>query len=251
MRFHPLIIEAREIVRSGELGKIRLLTAELGYPTQFDPENRFFNRAMAGGALLDRGVYLLSLASFLLGPPEQVSGKASLGLSGVDEQESLVLAYKDGALASLTASLRSRLRNEAVIFAEKGTIRIADPFYAPHRVSRSWSEEQTGKTPPSHVVSLGWKKKLRRHPFVRRAFETVLRPTVSALRRGGGERRVAFPPGEGYQFEAAELMRCLRSGERESPLMPLAESVAILETADALRRSWGLRYPDEPAFSGA
>jgi predicted dehydrogenase len=249
MRFHPLILEIRAAIRSGELGKIRLLSAEFGYPTQFDPENRFFNRELGGGALLDRGVYLLSLADFLLGPPEEVSGKATIGPTGVDDQSSLLLSYSTGALATLTASLRSRLRNDAVIFGEKGTICIHDPFYSPHRMSRTWCQERTGKTPPSDVTPLGWKKRLRRHPLICRGFETIVRPAVRAIRGGGEETRLNFPPGDGYQFEAAEVMRCLRSGQLESPLMPLSESVSILKTADTLRTSWGLRYPDEPEIS--
>ena len=53
------------------------------------------------------------------------------------------------------------------------------------------------------------------------------------------------PPGNGYTCEAAEVMRCLREGRLESDVMPLAETVSILRTMDALRKPWGLRYPGE------
>ena len=86
-------------------------------------------------------------------------------------------------------------------------IRIHDPFYTPHRMSRTWCEERTGKTPPSDVTPLGWKKRLRRHPLICRGFETIVRPAVRAIRGGGEETRLKFPPGDGYQFEAAEVMR--------------------------------------------
>ena len=135
MRFHPLLLRVRSIVRSGDLGQIRLLTADFGYPTPFDPDNRFFDPRQGGGALLDRGVYLISLAHFLLGAPEEIVGRASIGPTGVDEQESLLCSHDDGALAVLTSSLRSRLRNEAVIIGTHGQIRIHEPFYAPSRVS--------------------------------------------------------------------------------------------------------------------
>jgi hypothetical protein len=52
--------------------------------------------------------------------------------------------------------------------------------------------------------------------------------------------------GNGYAHEAQEVMRCLRAGLVESPLMPLDESVQIVETMDTLRAQWGLRYPFEP-----
>jgi predicted dehydrogenase len=51
--------------------------------------------------------------------------------------------------------------------------------------------------------------------------------------------------GNGYQFEAAHVMRCLRRGRTESPVMPLDESRALLRTADALRAEWGVEYPQE------
>ena len=113
MRFHPLILKVHAQIRAGALGSIRLLTAEFGYPTPFDPENRFFDRRLAGGALLDRGVYLIALAHLLLGPPDDAVGNATIGPTGVDEEVSLLLIYRSGAQAVLTASLRSRLRNEA------------------------------------------------------------------------------------------------------------------------------------------
>ncbi|MNL69991.1 hypothetical protein D3C87_1949250 [compost metagenome] len=52
-------------------------------------------------------------------------------------------------------------------------------------------------------------------------------------------------PGNGYQHEAAEAMRCLREGLTESPVMPLDETLAIMKTMDGIRQQWGLRYPGE------
>ena len=64
---------------------------------------------------------------------------------------------------------------------------------------------------------------------------------------GGEPRRFDYPEraGNGYQYEAIEVGRCLRAGLTESPVMPLAESITIMETMDALRRQWGIRYPME------
>jgi predicted dehydrogenase len=65
-------------------------------------------------------------------------------------------------------------------------------------------------------------------------------------RRDGTTETLARPyEGNGYQFEAAHVMRCLRAGRTESPVMPLDESVAVLRTADALRAEWGVQYPQE------
>jgi len=73
------------------------------------------------------------------------------------------------------------------------------------------------------------------------------RPGVMTLSRDGkSDERFEFPPeGNGYEYEAQEVMNCLRSGKLESPLMPLDESLSIMKTLDALRAQWGLKYPME------
>lgn len=243
MRFHPLLLQIRSIVRSGDLGQIRLLTADFGYPTLFDPTSRFFDPGQGGGALLDRGVYLISLAHFLLGAPEEIAGRASIGPTGVDEQESLLFSHGGGALAVLTSSLRSRLRNEAVIIGTQGHLRIHEPFYAPRRVSWTRSVEPTG-SPGRLMPTGGWKARLKRSPLLRGAFETIGRPVLESMRRN--TRSITHhAAGHGYRFEAAEAMRCLGEGLLESPLMPLDETLAILDATDRLRHSWGLAFPDE------
>lgn len=237
MRFHPLVLKVRELVQSGKLGEIRLLTADFGYPTSFDSESRFFNPALGGGALLDRGVYPLSLAYFLLGNPAEVVGQATIGTTGVDEQETTLLSYPSGALAVLAASLRSRLRNEALIIGTEGRIRIHEPFYAPTRITWTRTREPVGVTPSASPGSGGWKTRIKRNPLLRRAVDQIGRPLLGAIRRDS-TTITEHVAGQGYQFEAAEVMRRLHAGELESPLMPLDESVAILECTDTLRRSW-------------
>ena len=246
MRFHPLILKVREMIAAGAAGEIRLLAAEFGYPTPFDPESRFFNRQLAGGALLDRGVYLLSLASFLLGPAREAIGRGAIGPTGVDEQDFLLLTFHSGAQAMLAASLRSRLSNEARIIGTRGQIRIHEPFYAPHHVTFTPLIEPAAPGPGSLPAreSSGWKQRIERNPLLRRAFDSLGRPTLHLI-RPKGQSLVYYGHGQGYQFEAAEVMRCLRAALLESPLMPLDESLAILKTTDELRRSWGLRLGDE------
>ncbi|MBI2503428.1 MAG: Gfo/Idh/MocA family oxidoreductase [Candidatus Latescibacteria bacterium] len=70
--------------------------------------------------------------------------------------------------------------------------------------------------------------------------------TTATLRTGGGQVRAEFLlQGNGYHYEAAEVGRCLRAGEKESPLMPLDETLAIARLMDQARAQWGLRYPME------
>ena len=99
MRFMPLGQKVKELVEQGTIGDICMMSADFGYPVEFSPENRFFNPQLGGGALLDRGVYGLSLAFQLLGAPSGIASQASIGKSGVDEQMATILSYPQGALA--------------------------------------------------------------------------------------------------------------------------------------------------------
>lgn len=242
MRFHPLILRARSMVQSGELGEIRLLSAEMGYRTHFDARNRYFSLELGGGSLMDRGVYALSLALDLLGPPLEVTGRASMVSTGVDATSHLVLNYSKGAMALLTSSLTCHLRNEAVIVGSLGEIRLHDPFFAPRRLS--WkrfadpaSPPEDGPDRPGGVVS-----RIKSMSLLKRGYDLWGRPLLNLLRPEGGA--IAFyTAGRGYQFEASEVNRCLKANLTESPRMPLRESLALLQITDAMRHSWGLAYP--------
>ncbi len=217
MRFHPLVLKVRALIQSGAIGSVRLLTADFGYPLALRTGDWRLNPALGGGALLDCGVYPISLAFFLLGRPEGAVGRAAIGQTGVDELMSATFTYADGALAIATASLRSRLRNEALIIGSKGQIRIHEPFYAPHRATITHCDEPTTlevtHTSVSHHTRLA---RLKRNPLIRRAFDQVGRPVLSLLRRDASEM-VSYAPGTGYQYEAAEVMRCLREASARAP----------------------------------
>ncbi len=236
MRFHPLILKTQSLIASGALGDIRLFRADFGYTTPFDPESRFFNRALAGGALLDRGVYPLSLAHFLLGKPDEIVGRPFIGETGVDEQFSALLTYSSGTIGIVTATLRSRLRNEAVVIGTKGSIEIRDPFFAPRQiVVKRFHEPVAADVRPGG----GRLARLKRNPILGAAFERVGRPILDHL-RNRGERFTHHEPGNGYEYEAAEVVRRLQAGETESPIMSLNDTLNVMADVDALRGSWNL-----------
>ena len=88
MRFLPAMARLRELLDRRTVGEVRVLSADLGFPAPFDPASRFFDPKLGGGALLDMGVYPLSLASFILGRPDRVVSQATVGPTGVDEDAS-------------------------------------------------------------------------------------------------------------------------------------------------------------------
>jgi predicted dehydrogenase len=239
MRFIPAVQRARELVSSGAIGEPRMFTADFGVATAYDPQSRFYDPAKGGGALLDRGVYPISMAVMLFGMPEKIVSQAGMSPTGVDEHSALLMQFSGGRLAVLSSSLSTNTTNEAAVMGTRGRLRIHAPFYCSEQLSLS-------RYTPGAVTSAsapGLKQRvvgsLRQNAVVRRAYQTV-KPLL-----GGGRKERLPIVGNGYNYEAAEVMRCLRAGEVESKLMPLDETLRIMEIMDEVRGQWGLRYPGE------
>jgi predicted dehydrogenase len=128
-RFNPAIIHAKELIDAGEIGDVRYISADFGFQKPYDPKGRLYNPELAGGAILDVGVYPLFLALYLLGKPEDVAVSAQLAPTGVDESCSVTLKYPGGVFAQLFSSMLVETKKEAVIAGTKGMIFIHTPWY--------------------------------------------------------------------------------------------------------------------------
>lgn len=129
--FLPPIQKAKEWVQRGYIGKLRYIRAGFGFKAHFDPASRLFNPDMGGGALLDIGIYPIALAQFFVNQkPQRMSVISSKARTGVDQEETILMEYKNGVVANLTASFRFKLTNEATIIGDKGFIRIPEFFRA-------------------------------------------------------------------------------------------------------------------------
>lgn len=136
-RFLPVMVKFRELLRTSAIGEPRLLAADFGFAAPVNPDSRLFNPALGGGALLDVGVYGISLSSMIFGTPVEVSGTAHLGQTGVDEQSACVLKGPAGQLSVLTSAIRVRTRQEAVLMGTEGTIRLYSPWWCSTKLSLS------------------------------------------------------------------------------------------------------------------
>jgi predicted dehydrogenase len=122
-RFIPTVVKLREWISEGKIGEIRRIDSDFGYRTELNPENRLFNLALGGGALLDVGIYPISLVAMLLGTnPVKVEGIAHIGETGVDEQFVSLLQFDGGAIAAVSAAIRTDTTNGARIFGTLGNI---------------------------------------------------------------------------------------------------------------------------------
>ena len=123
----PLYKKLWQIVESGELGKVQLITMNFGSFKEYNMENRFFNRNLAGGALLDIGVYALSIVrSFMAQQPTHVVSQMLPAPTGVDEQATILLQNDMGQMATVALSMHSKQPKRAMISCEKGYIEIME-----------------------------------------------------------------------------------------------------------------------------
>lgn len=247
MQFIPAVQAVHELVRSGAIGRVRMLTGDFAYPIAHDPRSPMFAPELGGGALLDLGVYLVTLAHSLLGEAVSVRANAQLTSTGVDEHSAYQMQYADGATAQLWAGFTVRGTNSVVIVGEKGQIRLHEPFYRAHRFSVS---HDAPPSPAGTVAADGGLAARIRRALAQQGVHRRI-DWLSAAWRHLGSRSMPFA-GNGYQFELDEVTRCLRAGRVESAVMPLADSLAVARTMDRLRASWQpSAHPADPARPAA
>lgn len=124
-RYMPSRIMINEIMNSGELGRPVMISANLCYPMEDKP--RIVQPELAGGALLDIGVYALNFASMFFGNDIDVlDGKCVKLSSGVDAQESVSVSYRDGKFANLYSSVRCPSDRLGTIYCENGYIQVVN-----------------------------------------------------------------------------------------------------------------------------
>ena len=199
----PHILKVKEIVDSGQLGRLVSVRADFGFTAEFNPESRLFNRDLGGGALLDIGIYPLMLSLFLMGKPSKIVADAYIGATHIDEDCGFLLQFGEKQTAHLHASLVARTPTEAYIYFEQGYIHIPTRFH-----------EHVKDLTIMHYDDL-------QETFIPFNYDVV-----------------------GYKYEAAEVMRCLEAGKKESDLVPLQFSLDLMETLDKIRDLIGLQYPN-------
>ena len=189
-RFPPLMAKLREILASGRLGEVRTLQADFGFrPPSRDPEGRLFNPDLAGGSLLDVGIYPVSLAFMVMGRPESFLAEWHRGPTGVDEQASLVFKYGNGSMALLHSSLESNTRQEAFISGTEANALIHKQCWRPQKMTIE--DHPSGQTETIEM------------PFQGNGFNYEAEAFGELLRTGGKESPVMT------LSESLEIMRVM------------------------------------------
>jgi predicted dehydrogenase len=133
-RFLPHVAVIRDWLTRGLLGEIVTVSADHGQWFAENPDFRLFAPELGGGAMLDLGIYPVSFASMVLGTPSRIVSISDPAFTGVDAQTSMLFAYKGGAQAVLTCTLRAKSPTTATIVGTDARIEIEGDFYAPASV---------------------------------------------------------------------------------------------------------------------
>jgi predicted dehydrogenase len=130
-RFLPHIAQVRELLSIGVIGQVINVEADHGQYLIDSKNPRLTEPSMAGGALLDLGIYPVSFAHMVLGAPARITATGVLTEKGVDSQTSAILDYDNGAQAVITTTLISGTPCRATIAGTLGRIEIDGTFYSP------------------------------------------------------------------------------------------------------------------------
>lgn len=200
-RCMPLVRDIVERVRRGDIGTVRSCSASFTVPFDYDETHRLFDLANGGGALLDIGIYPVTLAHLLVGHPTDLMVLGSQAPTGADDLVALQWMTADGAVAQVLCDSRSSGAARTVVRGTEGWIEVHGPVNAPESFTLHRGEDPEGE----------WVEGVQQH----------------------------------YLHEVDEFHRCLREGLLESPLVPHADTVAIMTILESARRELGVRYPQE------
>ncbi|HEV7621815.1 MAG TPA: Gfo/Idh/MocA family oxidoreductase [Flavisolibacter sp.] len=129
--FLPSVYKAKEWIGNGRIGKLSAIHANFGYSMEYDAASRLYNPSLAGGALLDLGIYPIAISTYFANKqPVAVFAAAVFSDTGVDETTNIILKYEDGISSLLFTSMVIQTLNSAFLYGDKGYIEIPDFFKA-------------------------------------------------------------------------------------------------------------------------
>jgi len=154
-RFLPHMEQVRAWVGEGRIGEVTSLHADHTQRLPLDDNHRLNNPALAGGALLDLGVYPISFAHDLLGPVEDVQARATFKRTGVDGSVATILQHAGGAVSTSYSSSEMRGPNRATVLGTQGWIDLDATWYSPTRVVRYDADSRVAETFEDPVTGRG------------------------------------------------------------------------------------------------
>lgn len=208
-RFLPIYTTVHRWLSTGAIGRVQSIQSSFCFAASAGPESRLFNPDLAGGALLDIGIYNISMSRWVIHSahgacpaPSDILVDGVLAGTGVDQRVTGTLRFPGPISAQFVCGLDGEADNSLHIFGSEGAIRLPRNF---------WEASEAVLSRPGQPPEL-----------VQAAFAI-----------------------NGFEYEIDEAVRCIRSGLIESPRMPHSETLATLACMDRIRQLLGVRYPFE------
>lgn len=203
IRHLPVLRRMQDILRSGEIGSVLYARSDYGFVAKGARKDRKFDSALAGGALLDIGIYNLGFMRMVMdgSEPEQFSSVYHINEYGTDDFSTVQLQYPGGRTATITTCIGVEMPRRAVVYCTEGRLELED-------------------------------------------FQAAQRLTVYPAGKEAYSIEIPFEV-NGFEYQVMEAERCIRAGKTSSAVLSPEDTLSILGQMDALRRSWGLRYPFE------
>lgn len=219
--FLPAVASTLDAARNGTLGELRRFTASFGYPATPQSHPGCFATDGGGGVLLDRGIYLATLALLFMGPAVDVRASITRNADGVDIEAWMSLTHANGATSQLDCSLTGELENRLAVTGTKGRATVDAPLLAGERFEVATYGVPQRPSPPGG----GLASRLKQKPALRKAL---------AVLRAARRPQLAFGDSL-YRGEIEHFRDLWLAGATTSPVLPPSQSIAALAILDRAR----------------
>jgi predicted dehydrogenase len=206
MKFNPAFRRLRDELAAGRIGEVRSMRASFGIPFPAELGSSRWDHARSPGSLLDQGIYPVTLAHTIFGPPVSIHAAGSVNEDGVDFAEHFTLEFEGGRFAQCASGMTEFCDPSASVSGRRGWISLPAPFWARTALdihADSW--DVMFREP--HRVELGQE-------------------------------------GNGYVPMLREVVKAINSGTYEHAIHPASETIAVFHTLDTIRRE--LKAKTEP-----
>lgn len=202
-KFLPHYVKMKQLLAEDITGDVHSVLINFGFRPKEPIPQRLFDPQLAGGTMLDIGIYNVFMAMSVLGRPDHIEAHMTPASSGIDAQCAVLFRYNSGAIAQLFSSFTTHLPTEAEISGPKGRLKLTHRFYA-HESSIEFYPDR-----PESRQQISFEKDAA---------------------------------GFGYQYEARHVGECLKKGLIESPVMTHQDTMELMEVLDEIRAKAGIRY---------
>jgi len=206
-RFLPSVKMLKKKITNLEIGDVKQINISYGVFVGPAYEKRLNDPELAGGVSLDMGIYAISFVCYLLGElPTDIKSMTRFSELGVDELSNYMFRFPSGCLTNICTSYNLKMTNEAIIYGTKGFMTF--PQFSGGQQFTIFKHEGTND----------------------------IKDTIDIFENNHDN---------GFIYQVEEVARCIQEGELESKIIPLNETIGIMEVMDKMREEWGFIYPFE------